>query len=169
MKIHIGRYSLKAGILGMILFIFVVFFLIPVMCHTIDSWLSISGLLVKMELFGILFLSVGLVLVLWCTILFFTVGQGTPAHIYTPKKLVVKGPYKYVRNPMMTGAFFILLGESLIWHSLSLLIFIFFAAWPVSSYMIRLEEKYLEETFGDSYLEYKMKVPKWLPKLRIRR
>ena len=62
----------------------------------------------------------GLALAVWTTSLFRTVGEGTPAPWAPPKKLVVRGPYRHVRNPMITSVLLMLGAESLFfgsWHN----------------------------------------------------
>jgi protein-S-isoprenylcysteine O-methyltransferase Ste14 len=61
---------------------------------------------------GLLLMLAGLSLVVKTVRLFAVVGKGTLAPWDPPKNLVVEGPYRYVRNPMITGVLTILLGES---------------------------------------------------------
>jgi protein-S-isoprenylcysteine O-methyltransferase Ste14 len=109
---------------------------------------------------------IGLVLCVSTVRLFSKYGDGTPAPWDPPKKLVITGPYRYMRNPMITGALLLLLSEALLFHS-----------WPIAAWMILffvgnviyfpfVEEKGLEKRFGDEYLEYKARVPRWIPRLR---
>jgi protein-S-isoprenylcysteine O-methyltransferase Ste14 len=110
--------------------------------------------------------SIGLCLSIWTATLFVKVGKGTPAPWDPPKKLVIRGPYCYVRNPMILGVMFMLLAESLLLQSLSI------AAWLVvffignSIYFPLVEEKSLEKRFGDDYRVYKAHVGRWIPRLR---
>jgi protein-S-isoprenylcysteine O-methyltransferase Ste14 len=102
----------------------------------------------------------------WKTVSLFTkVGEGTPAPFNPPKKLVIEGPYIYLRNPMMLGVWLILFGESLIFGSI-LLVAWFLAICGLCLILIPVwEEPSLEKRFGKPYLEYKRKVPRWSPKL----
>lgn len=97
--------------------------------------------------------------------LFNTQGHGTAAPWEPPKKLVIKGPYRYVRNPMITSVLMFLLGEYLILDALPILIWtgVFFAANII--YFPLVEEKELEKRFGKEYKEYKQHVPRWFPRL----
>ena len=110
--------------------------------------------------------TIGLALCVWTLKLFTKYGEGTPAPWDPPRKLVMIGPYRYSRNPMITGALLLLLAESLFFHS-----------WPIAAWMILffvgnaiyfplVEEKGLEKRFGDEYLKYKARVPRWIPRLR---
>lgn len=92
-------------------------------------------------------------------------GGGTPAPYDPPKIFVARGVYTYVRNPMMTGVFLVLLGEAMLFGSLPVFIWslIFFQGCLI---LIPFwEEPDLERRFGEAYLEYKRKVPRWIPKL----
>lgn len=107
----------------------------------------------------------GLLLFLNTVFLFQKVGKGTLAPWTLKQKLVVVGPYRYCRNPMITGVLGILAGESVFFHSTDLLTWmaIFFAINVV--YFIAYEEPALEERFGEAYREYKQHVPRWIPRI----
>jgi protein-S-isoprenylcysteine O-methyltransferase Ste14 len=82
-----------------------------------------------------------------------------------PVNLVVRGPYRHVRNPMISGVLFILLGEAAITASGWLLLWfaIFFMLQATS---IRLsEEPHLTRRFGDEYVIYRQHVPRWIPRI----
>ena len=91
---------------------------------------------------------------------------GTLAPWDPPRRLVVRGPYAYVRNPMISGVLFVLLGEALLLlsrpHVEWALIFLLINA----VYIPLLEEPLLLERFGDGYREYCRHVPRLLPRLR---
>jgi protein-S-isoprenylcysteine O-methyltransferase Ste14 len=63
----------------------------------------------------------GVLFALWCILSFAFVGRGTPAPFDPPRRLVVQGPYAWVRNPMYIGAGVALMGASLFYQSLALL------------------------------------------------
>jgi protein-S-isoprenylcysteine O-methyltransferase Ste14 len=115
---------------------------------------------------GALLFSLGLVFAIWTCRLFVTVGEGTPAPWDPPRKLVVRGPYRHVRNPMITSVLLMLAGEVTILRSWALAgwLLVFFAANAI--YFPLSEEKNLERRFGDQYRVYKSNVPRWLPRLR---
>lgn len=70
---------------------------------------------------GMLLGTAGAALALWCIITFVFVGRGTPAPSDPPRRLVVQGPYRFVRNPMYIGAGFALAGAALFYQSFGLL------------------------------------------------
>ena len=101
----------------------------------------------------------------WKTVSLFTeVGEGTPAPFDPPRKLVIEGPYIYLRNPMMVGVWLVLFGESLIFGSVLLGAW-FLAVCGLSLILIPVwEEPGLVKRFGEPYQKYERKVPRWLPK-----
>ena len=117
---------------------------------------------------GGLFVLAGLSLFAWCLYLFAVRGKGTLAPWDPPTRLVVTGPYRYVRNPMISGVLMILAGEALVHGSLTLGFWFlgFFLLNQV--YFMILEEPMLERRFGEDYLAYKRAVPRWVPRLRRR-
>jgi protein-S-isoprenylcysteine O-methyltransferase Ste14 len=111
-------------------------------------------------------IALGLVLVVWTVQLFVTIGRGTLAPWDATTKLVVRGPYRHVRNPMITGVACILAGEAILLGSLAVLIE--FATFVVLNaiYMPLAEEPGLASRFGAEYDAYRANVPRWLPRLR---
>jgi protein-S-isoprenylcysteine O-methyltransferase Ste14 len=103
----------------------------------------------------------GLTMLVFTISLFATEGKGTLAPWDPTQELVVSGPYRSCRNPMITGVLGILIGESLFFNQL------FVLAWAAlfftinHLYFIFKEEPGLERRFGDDYRRYKEKVPRW--------
>jgi len=112
---------------------------------------------------GGLLIAVGIVIAYSCVSLFTDHGDGTPSPWDPPKRFVVLGAYRHVRNPMMEGVFCVLLGESLL--SGSFLIFLWFLFFVVANllYIPLVEEPQLIARFGDSYRLYMQNVSRWLP------
>jgi protein-S-isoprenylcysteine O-methyltransferase Ste14 len=114
---------------------------------------------------GILFVW-GFVFFAWCVRLFARVGRGTLAPWDPTRHLVVAGPYRYVRNPMISGVALMLLGEAAFWGSRAV------GMWAASFlainhlYFVLSEEPGLERRFGQEYRTYKAEVPRWIPRLR---
>lgn len=116
------------------------------------------------KLLGFVFLLFGLLLFMLTVLQFAKKGKGTLAPWDPPKKLVIDGPYRYTRNPMISGVALILMGEVIVFGSIPLLLwFIYFT---VSQYFwfIKREEPHLEKKFGEDYKEYKRNVPRLLPR-----
>jgi len=113
-----------------------------------------------------LLIVLGFLIMFWPVIAFFST-RGTPIPFNPPPKLITTGLYAYVRNPMILGLFIFMLGLGILFGSLSL-IFIFtplFIAINVF-YLKAIEEKEMEKKFGNAYLEYKKKVPMFIPGLK---
>lgn len=114
---------------------------------------------------GIALVVVGGAIALWCVAAFATLGRGTPAPFDPPRRLVVRGPYRYVRNPMYIGGGLTMLGASLAYESWALLSYymVFMAAAHV--FVVIYEEPTLGRLFGEEYDAYRRRVRRWLPRL----
>jgi protein-S-isoprenylcysteine O-methyltransferase Ste14 len=125
---------------------------------------SVTGLAV--QVCGLALLVLGLTLFVASLRRFATEGHGTLAPWDPPRELVVRGPYRYVRNPMISGVLLVLLGEALVLRSRPHLVWaaIFFAI--NATYIPLLEEPDLEGRFGERYREYCRHVPRLIPRLR---
>ena len=115
---------------------------------------------------GIILMIVGLALVLYCIAVFIVNGKGTPAVFDAPTPFVATGAYTFVRNPMYIGFFIFLFGLALFHHSLSMisstaLVILFFHL-----FVMFYEEPVLKKPFGKSYLDYKRKVNRWIPRVK---
>ena len=115
---------------------------------------------------GAVFVGVGLVLVVRTVALFARVGEGTLAPWDPTKRLVVLGPYRYVRNPMISGVLAILVGETLAFWSGALLAWTAVVFAVNAIYMPLVEEPDLRLRFGADYDRYRQNVRRWVPRLR---
>lgn len=130
------------------------------------GWRLASPLNVIVVGLGLALILLGLV-VLYSTIsLFAIVGEGTLAPWMPTQKLVVHGLYRYMRHPMISGVFVLLLGEAVLLGSVSL--FYWFLAFTLINllYIQFIEEPVTAGRFGDAYLLYEKNVPAWLPRLQ---
>ncbi|MFC1530158.1 methyltransferase family protein [Gemmatimonadota bacterium] len=113
---------------------------------------------------GLALIIPGLILSLSCVVQFLRAG-GTPIPINPPEELIVTGLYLWMRNPMLTGLFGMLLGTGFLLQSLSIVLIttpIFIIAFVIE--LKKVEEPELEQRFGDSYREYKRRVPMFIPR-----
>lgn len=119
---------------------------------------------VLVGLAGIGLIVCGFLLWLWTVRLFARIGRGTLAPWDPTPRLVVAGPYCYVRNPMITAVVAVLLGEAILFGSALILAWagLFLALNLV--YFPLAEEPGLERRFGEEYRAYKRNVPRWLPR-----
>lgn len=93
-------------------------------------------------------------------------GEGTLAPWDPPRRLVVKGPYRHVRNPMISGVLFVLFGEAVLWQSLVLALYALLFLGINLLYIPLLEEPQIEARFGDEYRRYRRHVSRFLPRVR---
>jgi protein-S-isoprenylcysteine O-methyltransferase Ste14 len=117
-------------------------------------------------LLGALLIAVGFALVVWTVKLFATVGEGTLAPWDATTKLVVRGPYRHLRNPMISGVACILGGEAALFSSWPLLVLLGTFLAVNTIYFPLVEEPGLKRRFGEEYDVYRANVPRWLPRLR---
>lgn len=105
---------------------------------------------------------IGAILDLWCIYLFLTVGKGTPVPVDPPQILVAQGVYKRSRNPMYIGYIVIIFGEFLFFGHLLLFFYTLLALILCHLFVVFYEEPILKKRFGQTYLEYLQKTPRWI-------
>ena len=111
---------------------------------------------------GLLTILVGAAILLRCVWDFAVTGRGTLAPIDPPTHLVVRGLYRWVRNPMYVGLTLVFAGLLIYFQVSWGLVFVPLAVWLITNWVIVPEEKYLGEKFGEEYLQYKSKVRRWI-------
>ncbi|MGH7522024.1 MAG: methyltransferase family protein [Gemmatimonadales bacterium] len=105
----------------------------------------------------------GAVVLIRCIADFARIGRGTLAPVDPPKTLVVRGLYRYVRNPMYVGVLGVLLGEALLFQSVPLLTYTAIWFLFVNLFVSFYEEPTLRAQFGESYQQYRRAVRRWIP------
>jgi protein-S-isoprenylcysteine O-methyltransferase Ste14 len=100
---------------------------------------------------------------LWCIWQFLSEGRGTLAPIDPPKHLVVKGLYRYVRNPMYVSVASILLGEAIVFWSFEILTEVVTVFVITHLFIVFYEEPFLKRQFGETYEKYLPTVGRWIP------
>ncbi len=116
------------------------------------GWLQALGILV-----GI----VGLALAVSCVLAFATLGKGTPAPFDPPRRLVIRGPYRFLRNPMYLGAGLWVLGLAMFYQSPWLVLYTAVFMVLAHATVLLYEEPTLRRTFGDEYRAYCRRVRRW--------
>jgi protein-S-isoprenylcysteine O-methyltransferase Ste14 len=119
-----------------------------------------------LQIAGMIIGSVGAVVTVWCIITFATIGKGTPAPFDPPRRLVIRGPYRFVRNPMYLGAALALSGAALFYRSLPLLAYGGAFLVVCHLFVISYEEPTLRRSFGADYEAYCQRVRRWWPVAR---
>ena len=118
------------------------------------------------HILGLLLIGIGVVLLAGCIWEFAHAGRGTLSPVDPPRDLVVRGLYRYVRNPMYLSVTAIVLGEVLLTRSPGLLLY-----WVIWFVLVNLlvrgyEEPGLRSRFGPSYEDYTRRVGRWLPRFQ---
>ena len=115
---------------------------------------------------GLVFVAAGALIYLLCAWDFAFAGKGTPAPIDPPKELVIRGLYKYVRNPMYVGVLSLVLGQALIFEALALFVYAGLLFLAFNLFVLFYEEPALTRKFGEAYRKYREAVPRWIPRSR---
>ena len=121
----------------------------PVIGLVLPEWLKLAGM--------VLLLAGGTVVLLCGGML------STPGII--PTKFVVRGPFRYMRNPMSLGLVTMMFGLALFCRSISILLFSVILSLVLHGVVVLWEESFLEKRYGESYVQYKHSVNRWLPTL----
>jgi protein-S-isoprenylcysteine O-methyltransferase Ste14 len=121
---------------------------------------------ISLQAAGLLLFGAGLALFASSLWRFAADGKGTLAPWDPPSVFVVRGPYRFVRNPMISGVILMLFAEALVLRSPAN------GVWAACflalnlAYIPLAEEPQLERRFGDSYREYRKHVRRFIPRIR---
>lgn len=124
---------------------------------TPGSGLAVAG--------GLAVVFLGALVYAWCVWDFASFGRGTPAPVDAPKKLVVRGLYRYTRNPMYVGVLTVIVGWSLFFQDSRLVGYALVVGACFHLFIVLYEESHLLAEFGEEYAAYRSRVPRWLPRL----
>jgi len=170
-KAAIGNRKVRNRLTPLLIIVFVgSAWLFVFLSLRLDKLLNFPGLLPTPLniVLSIPILTVGLSLAVWSTV-HFARARGTPIPSKPPPELVTTGPYALVRNPMHAGIYILLFGVGVLFRSVSLVsIFIpLFILLDVLE-LRAVEETELEKRLGKEYIEYKKKVPMFIPRLKMK-
>ncbi len=115
---------------------------------------------------AIVVLVIGGAVYAWCVWDFAVSGRGTPLPIDAPKTLVVRGLYRYTRNPMYVGVVLVILGWAILFAAWSLLVYAACVGAGFQLFVVLYEEGHLRREFGSQYDDYCARVPRWGPRIR---
>ena len=118
---------------------------------------------------GAVFAVIGWLVLLWCARDFAVRGRGTPAPYDPPRQLVVDGLYRFVRNPMYFALVTSVLGQAAMYRSRTVLWYAVVVALCFHLRVVLYEEPKLTELFGQSFADYRARVPRWVPLVALRR
>jgi protein-S-isoprenylcysteine O-methyltransferase Ste14 len=116
------------------------------------------------QVLAVIILIAGLALTVSCVLSFVFVGKGTPFPLDPPRRLVIRGPYTVIRNPMYIGAALAMSGAALYYGSWALIGYVASFLTLMQLFVISHEEPTLRNTFGIEYTEYCEQVPRWWPR-----
>ena len=139
---------------------------VTVVIPALIVWLGGADFAPLTALVGAVMVALGVGLAVWTWWLFASLGRGTLAPWDATTRLVVQGPYRYVRNPMITGVATILAGEALVFRSWGIAVELAVFVVVNAIYFPLVEEPGLLRRFGGEYEEYRARVPRWLPRVR---
>ncbi len=123
----------------------------------------LPGMIPIILVLGVIFLTAGMLIYLWTVWDFATAGRGTPLPLDAPKRLVVRGLYRYTRNPMYLGVLLAILGWAGVFSAVWLLVYAAVVAGLVHIFIVYYEEPTLRRLFGIEYESYCRSVHRWLP------
>jgi len=166
-KLHTKESAMKEWVKAIVILPFNVIITIPCLLLYFAGYQYKTPPLLH-TIIGLLLLLFGSALAVWTMVLFCKIGKGTPAPWAAPKHLVVEGPYKIVRNPMLTGVLSILSAEALLLNTVIIFYWVLLFFVINCFYFKFIEEKGLERKFGDDYIKYRKNVPMWIPKLKLK-
>ncbi len=160
------RHTLSILLLPFLVVVAIPAWLVIAFAASDSRWIESNLIVWLARLAGMLLILIGLGLFSWCVSLFAQVGKGTLAPWDPTRKLVAVGPYRFVRNPMISGVAALLIGQAVLRGSwvVGLWACVFIAINHV--YFVLSEEPGLEARFGEAYRRYKVNVPRWLPRLK---
>jgi protein-S-isoprenylcysteine O-methyltransferase Ste14 len=151
--------------------IFFTFLLPGTVTVLIPYWILSSGAGISPEhealrYFGFPPIVIGAAGLLWCIWEFFSEGRGTLAPVDPPRHLVVRGLYRYVRNPMYVSVVMILIGEASLFMLTRVLLEAVVFVVLAYLFVVFYEEPILRRQFGESYERYVQNVGRWIPRSR---
>jgi protein-S-isoprenylcysteine O-methyltransferase Ste14 len=112
---------------------------------------------------GLILLATGAAAYFWTIWDFARFRRGTPLPLDAPQKLVVRGLYRFTRNPMYLSVLIVIVGWAGLYSDARLVLYAVGVAGAVHLFVVFYEEPSLAKLFGEEYLAYKASVGRWLP------
>jgi len=162
-----GRAAARSSVLGSAVF----FVTAPCVVTGLVPWLLSrwrlrgSAWWLPLRVIGVALALVGLVVLVRAFLRFAVEGRGTPAPVAPTEQLVIGGEYRYVRNPMYVAVEALILGQALLFMSVTVLVYAVLSWAAMAAFVRWYEEPTLTARFGDQYLRYRTAVPAWIPRL----
>jgi protein-S-isoprenylcysteine O-methyltransferase Ste14 len=118
-----------------------------------------------LRVIGVVFIAAGTFVLLDSFARFALQGLGTPAPVFPTRHLVVKGFYRYLRNPMYVAVVAVILGQAVLFGDVRVLEYALFACFVAHLFVLAYEEPTLRKTFGREYESFCVDVPRWIPRV----
>ena len=156
------RFLVKIGIAGTVLFVG-----FPLLMARLNRNLGLPVFTsIYLSITGVILILLGIAIVLQSAkTLFIEPDQEMLSPFDTPPTLVTRGLFRYTRNPMYLGYFIVLLGEFFLMGEVLILGYLVVLATFTHLMVVHVEEPGLELEFGEEYVNYKSRVPRWIPRL----
>ena len=161
------RHSISILFLPFLVVVVVPSYLLTAFTSSDSCWVNGSPIMWLSRFVGGASIIIGFALFSWCVSLFARVGQGTLAPWDPTRNMVIVGPYRFIRNPMISGVALMLIGQTLLWGSWVMAIWAGIFVLINQVYFVLSEEPGLERRFGEPYCVYKANVPRWLPRMKV--
>ena len=144
--------------------LFIAFLLLYLPARVLSwSGLARPSAIAAPQIAGMILTAAGAAIALSCIVTFVLIGKGTPAPFDAPRRLVARGPYRFVRNPMYLGATLALSGAALFYRSPALLGYAAAFILLAHLFVVLYEEPTLRRTFGADYDAYCHRTRRWWP------
>lgn len=155
-----------------VLTFFITLFYAALMCYFVPRLILASDFdLFALEsnvflFIGLVPITLGLITLIGFIWGFILAGTGTPVLYDMPEEMIVRGSYRFVRNPMYVGGCLILLGQAILFKSFGFLVYLVVLFLLFHLLVVFIEERMLKQKFGELYEQYCKSVPRWIPRLR---
>jgi len=168
------RLGPKSRLVAIVLPIFVFFGLFPTLFFLLPAlvlderlnWPTFANVGIRV-IAALILIAPGVFFLLWTIKAQREIGKGTPMPLMATQKLVVQKPYSYCRNPLAFGLVNFYFGISIFIGSPSSVLMVFIFSVIILSYIKFIEEKELEQRYGNEYVEYKKRTPFIIPRLKF--
>lgn len=157
-----NRWNLIKTTLQSVWFWLIFLYVIPQFITQLEAILSIPSFTAN-EIIGWFLLGSFSLLNIYCGYTMSWYGKGTPLPLDCPQQLVIRGPYRIVRNPMAVAGIGQGISVGIILGSFSVIVYAALGAIIWNIFVRPTEEADLEQRFGVTYLQYKQVVKCWIP------
>jgi protein-S-isoprenylcysteine O-methyltransferase Ste14 len=141
-------------------------FFCVVLPFVLNHFLLHIALGTPIHLFPLIFVAGAFLMIAYCQSVFWIHGDGTFSPWDPPARLVIYGPYRYIKNPIYVSVVLILLSYAAIYESLWLLAYALVFFTYINTVDLFVEEPILRNKFGADYIDYGRQVKRWIPRLR---